>query len=230
VEHQSYKYRVRNPKRLYTAMDTAKVKTQFCLLAKFTEPVNDAIVLIAEGVFANIFASWQSDHYMSIRADSLPALLPYLALNRMDPLVPFDKFINLRQARVASLQHDRKLKASQNGTWKVRKGTQGNFIVALAQYDFHLPKKVAAAWNLADKDWIDLDYQVTEVGTCHPRRWALKAISTDAAARLGIQCSKLVDGVVRGHWLEREAFSSVAVANTFVDWLTGKIEDVNTHV
>lgn len=230
--HQNPNYRARNPKALYAAMEERNTTTDFCLLMAFDTKAHTGWVLLCEAIWANMTGSYQTSQTLDLRAPSLAAVMPYHALNRSDP-VGFPKGfgdVASQETKLVRMFKKAQMKSPYR-VWQKIKTKMGikwdRYLVHVGHLQFTVPINLARNWRLDKEPYVDIEFQVSVLQ--HPYQFATSAISSDAASRLGMLLSHKVDGEVQFSWLQKDEVSFIAVGNSLVDWLTGKILNPVTH-
>lgn len=104
----------------------------------------------------------------------------------------------------------------------------GSFTVQVGTTPIVIHNKIASLWGLhhvpQEERFAMITMDVAKEPHDHP--WAQKSIETDDASRLGIQVRF---STYKPEWIATENPNRVALANSIVDFLTGKIVDFDTH-
>ncbi|KAF1343723.1 hypothetical protein BDV97DRAFT_82653 [Delphinella strobiligena] len=109
------------------------------------------------------------------------------------------------------------------------KGTRDYYRIGIGTSYLTMPSKLGNDlwnWNQLPREERTIKVTMDVSDGPHEHQYARKALETDTASRLGVQ---IQHGDHPPIWLHSDTGTSVVFANSWTDWIEGKITDVETH-
>lgn len=231
-EHQNHEHRVSEKyksKYLYKLLEDKEITPYYVCLAKFDELVDAPVLVITEAIIASIMGSYSLKAYKEIRHPLLPPVDWNCGVNQSDPLVTEDSKEFNHDSTL--LKRKRTLEnALAGGSVHVSVLTDSRktkYFFKVYELEFTIPPKYGRDGDLAASPTVEVRYDINDGP--HPHKFSRKCTDQHEGCRLGIEVSKIVNGIKRTAWLERTVETGIRQANSLFDWLQGRIEDPDTY-
>lgn len=174
-------------------MDRPDINTVWACLARFETKQDPMVVVLAEGILANIFGTWNSEPHRRLRSPELPAVTWKHGLNQSDPLI--SRSDKLATIEILQNKRQRTLDKARTGgpmhiTLPLKNGVP-SYQFVIFQLKFRIPIATGRQWNLEFTRLVNVTIEISAAQ--HAHMYATKCDPGDDGCRVAIRVSKIND-------------------------------------